>query len=133
MAVADGVNVGYEVFIIDTKVTQQGATLWKGEYIEHRERLSRKKRMELQDEDENYSKQQLDKDVVNPNQIRTIIRTFKENLPGIFPDRYVRTDRDLSPQNFEVPKTLIFAKSDSHCNDIIDIVREEFAEENKFC
>jgi len=127
MAVADGVNVGYEVFIIDTKVTQQGATLWKGEYIEHRERLSRKKRMELQDEDEEYSKQQLDKDVVNPNQIRTIIRTFKEHLPSIFKDRYDKNG------NFEVPKTLIFAKTDSHANDIIDIVREEFAEENKFC
>ncbi|MCB9237353.1 MAG: DEAD/DEAH box helicase family protein [Flammeovirgaceae bacterium] len=127
MAVADGVNVGYEVFIIDTKVTQQGATLWKGEYIEHRERLSRKKRMELQDEDEEYSKQQLDKEVVNPNQIRTIIRTFKEHLPTIFKDRYDKNG------NFEVPKTLIFAKTDSHANDIIDIVREEFAEENKFC
>ncbi len=32
-----------------------------------------------------------------------------------------------------MPKTLIFAKTDSHANDIIDIVREEFAEENKFC
>jgi type I restriction enzyme R subunit len=127
MAVADGVNVGYEVFIIDTKVTKQGATLWKGEYIEHRERLSRKKRMELQDEDENYSKLQLDKDVVNPNQIRTIIRTFKENLPSIFKERY---DKDGI---FEVPKTLIFAKTDSHADDIIQIVREEFAEENKFC
>jgi type I restriction enzyme R subunit len=127
MAVADGVNVGYEVFIIDTKVTKQGATLWKGEYIEHRERLSRKKRMELQDEDENYSKLQLDKDVVNPNQIRTIIRTFKENLPSIFKERYDKNG------NFEVPKTLIFAKTDSHANDIIEIVREEFAEENKFC
>lgn len=127
MAVADGVNVGYEVFIIDTKVTQQGATLWKGEYIEHRERLSRRKRMELQDEDEEYSKQQLDKDVVNPNQIRTIIRTFKEHLPTIFKDRYDKNG------NFEVPKTLIFAKTDSHANDIIDIVRQEFNEENKFC
>jgi len=127
MAVADGVNVGYEVFIIDTKVTQQGATLWKGEYVEHRERLSRKKRMELQDEDEGYSKQQLDKDVVNPNQIRTIIRTFKEYLPNIFKERFDKNG------NFEVPKTLIFAKTDSHANDIIDIVREEFSEENKFC
>lgn len=127
MAVADGVNVGYEVFIIDTKVTQQGATIWKGEYVEHRERLSRKKRMELQDEDENYSTQQLDKEVVNPNQIRTIIRSFKENLPSIFTDRY-----DTNGV-FEVPKTLIFAKTDSHANDIIDIVRQEFAEENKFC
>ena len=127
MAVADGVNVGYDVFIIDTKVTQQGATIWKGEYVEHRERLSRKKRMELQDEDENYSKQQLDKDVVNPNQIRTIIKTLREQLPLIFKDRYDKNSV------FEVPKTLIFAKTDSHANDIIDIVRAEFAEENKFC
>lgn len=127
MAVADGVNVGYEIFIIDTKITQQGATLWKGEYIEHRERLSRKKRLELQDEDEDYSNRQLDKDVVNPNQIRTIIRAFKENLPNIFKDRFDKNG------NFEVPKTLIFAKTDSHANDIIDIVREEFVEENKFC
>ena len=127
MAVADGVNVGYDVFIIDTKISQQGAKIWKGEYVEHRERLSRKKRMALQDEDEAYSKQQLDRDVVNPNQIRTIIKTFREQLPLIFKDRY---DKD---NVFEVPKTLIFAKTDSHANDIIDIVREEFAEENKFC
>ncbi len=127
MAVADNVNVGYNVYIIDTKVTQQGATLWKGEYVELRERLSRKKRLELQDEDETYTSQQLDKDIVNPNQIRTIIKTFKEHLPEMFPDRY--DENGL----FEVPKTLIFAKTDSHANDIIDIVREEFGEENKFC
>lgn len=127
MAVADGVNVGYEVFIIDSRVSMQGGTLWKGEYIEHRERLSRKKRLELQDEDEEYSSKQLDNDVVNPNQIRTIIRSFKENLPSIFVNRL-----DINGI-FEVPKTLIFAKTDSHANDIIDIVREEFAEENKFC
>ena len=127
MAVADGVNVGYDVYLIDTKITQQGATLWKGEYVEHRERLSRKKRLELQDEDENYSAQQLDKDIVNPNQIRLVIRTFKEHLPHMFPDRY---DKD---GNFEVPKTLIFAKTDSHADDIIQIVREEFNEENRFC
>jgi len=127
MAVADGVNVGYDVYLIDTKITQKGATLWKGEYVEHRERLSRKKRLELQDEDETYSAQQLDKDIVNPNQIRLVIKTFKEHLPQMFPDRY---DKD---GNFEVPKTLIFAKTDSHADDIIQIVREEFNEENRFC
>lgn len=127
MAVADNVNVGYEVFVIDTKVTQEGGKLWKGEYVELRDRLSRKKRMELQDEDEDYSARQLDKDVVNPNQIRTIIRTFRDHLPGIFKDRFDQHGV------FEVPKTLIFAKTDSHADDIIQIVREEFAEENKFC
>ena len=127
MAVADGVNVGYDVYLIETKITQQGATLWKGEYVEHRERLSRKKRLELQDEDVTYSAQQLDKDIVNPNQIRKVIATFKEHLPVMFPDRF---DKD---GNFEVPKTLIFAKTDSHADDIIQIVREEFNEENRFC
>ena len=127
MAVADGVNVGYDVFIIDTKITKQGATLWKGEYIEHRERLSRKKRLELQDEDENYTAKQLDIDVVNPNQIRKIIKTFRDHLPNIFENR---TDANGI---FEVPKTLIFAKTDSHADDIIKIVREEFNEENHFC
>ncbi len=127
IAVADGVNVGYDVFLIDTQITQQGATLWKGAYVEHRERLSRKKRLELQDEDVAYTAQQLDRDVVNPNQIRTVIRTFKEQLPEIFPGRYNEQGE------FEVPKTLIFAKTDSHADDIIQIVREEFAEGNHFC
>ncbi len=127
MAVADRVNVGYDVYLIETKVTKQGAILWKGEYVEHRERLSRKKRLELQDEDEVYSAKQLDKDVVNPNQIRMVIRTFKEHLPEMFPDRF---DAD---GNFEVPKTLVFAKTDSHADDIIQIIREEFNEENRFC
>ncbi|WP_242917372.1 type I restriction-modification enzyme R subunit C-terminal domain-containing protein [Pontibacter liquoris] len=65
--------------------------------------------------------------MVNVNQIRLITKAVKENLPAMFPDRY---DKD---GNFEVPKMLIFAKSDSHADDIINIVREEFAEENKFC
>jgi type I restriction enzyme R subunit len=32
-----------------------------------------------------------------------------------------------------VPKTLIFAKTDSHADDIIQVVREEFNEGNEFC
>jgi type I restriction enzyme, R subunit len=127
MAVADGVNVGYDVFLIETRITQKGATIWKGAYVERREKLTRKKRYELQDEDEVYSARQLDQDIVNPDQIRTVVRAFKEHLPVMFPDRY---DKDGI---FEVPKTLIFAKTDSHADDIIRIVREEFNEENRFC
>lgn len=126
-AIADGVNVGFDVFLIETQITQQGGTIWKGEYVERREKLSRKKRWELQDENENYTANQLDKDIVNPNQIRLIIKTFKEHLPEMFPDRYTENGE------FEIPKTLIFAKTDSHADDIINIVREEFGEGNSFC
>ncbi|HRQ89114.1 MAG TPA: DEAD/DEAH box helicase family protein, partial [Bacteroidia bacterium] len=125
-AVADGVNVQGETYLIETQVTQQGGAILKG-LVEKREKLTRAKRWEQQDEDETYTAKKLDTDIVNPSQIRTVIRTFREKLPEIFPDR---TDAD---GEFQVPKTLIFAKTDSHADDIIQIVREEFDEGNAFC
>ncbi|MCC7523609.1 MAG: DEAD/DEAH box helicase family protein [Chitinophagaceae bacterium] len=125
-AVIDGVLVPYNVFTIQTKITQQGAQIAMGEMVDKRERLTRRKFWETVDEDIVYSGRQLDKDIVNKSQIRTIIKAFKENLPAMFPDRFLQGA-------FEVPKTLIFAKTDSHAEDIIEIVREEFGEENKFC
>lgn len=126
-AVADGVNVGYNVYTIETEISKKGSVIWKGEYVDHREKLTRKKRWEQLDEDKAYSNKQLDGEVVNPNQIRLIIKTFKKHLTEMFPDRF--DEHGV----FEVPKTLIFAKTDSHADDIIQIVREEFGEENKFC
>ncbi len=120
-AVADGVNVGNEIYLIDTEVTQQGGQIAEGQLIEKRERQTRKKRWETQDEEENYSSRQLDREVVNPDQIRTVIRAFRDKQSEIFPGRR------------EVPKTLVFAKTDSHADDIIQTVREEFAESNEFC
>ena len=120
-AVADGVNVGNEIYLIETERTQKGGTLTAKQMIEKRERLSRKRRWEYQDEEEAYSAKQLDRDIVNPNQIRTVIETFRDKLPDIFPGRE------------EVPKTLIFAKTDSHADDIIQTVREVFGEGNEFC
>ena len=123
-AIVDGVNVGEDIFLIETDITRNGARLMK-QLIEYRDRLSRAKRWQQMDEDEDYSganKGKLDKDVVNPSQIRTVIRSFKENL-----------FTTLFPRRKEVPKTLIFAKTDSHADDIIQIVREEFGEGNDFC
>jgi type I restriction enzyme R subunit len=120
-AVIDGVNVGYNIYTIDTHVSKNGGVIWQGEYVGQRERLTRRKRWSQLDEDKEYTAKQLDKDVVNPSQIRLIIRQFKEHLFEMFPDRA------------EAPKTLIFAKTDSHADDIIQIVREEFAEGNNFC
>ncbi len=126
-AVIDGVLVPYNVFTIETKITKEGSKITMGENVDRRERLTRRKFWETVDEDIEYSGKQLDKDIVNPSTIRTIIRAMKENMPSMFADRF---DKD---GKFEVPKTLIFAKTDSHAEDIIEIVRDEFAEENKFC
>jgi len=120
-AVADGVNVAGEIWSIDTKVTIGGALLQQNQQIELRERLTRSKRWELQSQDETYDNKALDKSVVNPDQIRTVIREFRDRWPDMFPGRA------------EVPKTLIFAKTDSHATDIIEMVRSEFGESNDFC
>lgn len=120
-AIVDGVNVGEDIFLIETEITKNGARLMK-QMIEYRNRLSRKKRWMQMDEDVDYVPPQLDRDIVNPSQIRTVIRTFKENL-----------FTSLFPRRKEVPKTLIFAKTDSHADDIVQIVRDEFGEGNDFC
>ena len=120
-AIIDGVNVGEDIFLIETNVGKNGAHIMK-QRIEIRSRLSREKRWKELDEDLDYKPTQLDRDIVNPSQIRTVIRSFKENV-----------FTTLFPRRKEVPKTLIFAKTDSHADDIIQIVREEFGEGNEFC
>lgn len=121
-AVADGVNVGYDVYRIQTEVTEKGSKVEAGFYVDKRDKQTRKTRWEQLDEELEYAPVQLDRDVVAPDQIRIIIKTFKENL-----------FTDLFPGRTEVPKTLIFAKDDSHAEDIVHIAREEFGKGNDFC
>jgi type I restriction enzyme R subunit len=121
-AVADGVNVGYDEYLIETRITQQGAEIKAQQQIDKRDRLTRKRRWQQADEDITYTGTQLDRDVVNPSQIRTIVKAFKHAV-----------ETEIFPHRTEVPKTLIFAKTDSHADDIIQIVREEYGESNDFC
>jgi type I restriction enzyme R subunit len=120
-AVADGVNVGYDVYRIHTQVTAQGATVEKGFYIDKRHRETRVRRWEQLDEDLTYGANEIDRSVVVPSQIRTVLKAFKDALfTELFPGRTL------------VPKTLIFAKDDSHAEDIVHIVREVFGKGNDF-
>ena len=120
-AVADRVNVGYHVYRIKTKITSEGSTIDAGVYIEKRNKMTREKRSELLDADYAYEGRQLNQDVVSMDQIRLVIKTFKDRLPEIFPRRS------------DVPKTLIFAKDDAHAEEITRIVKEVFGEGNEFC
>jgi len=123
-AVPDGVNVGYDVYRIETKITRDGAKLVKepGKYVPHRDKRTRKKRYDELYNDLTYTADDLDRDVVAENQIRLVVQTFRDRL-----------FTDIFPGRTEVPKTLVFAKDDSHADDITRIVREEFAKGNDFC
>ncbi len=123
-AVADGVNVGYDVYRIDTKITNQGATLVKdpGHFVPHRDRRTRQKRYEELADDLTYTANQLDRDVVAEDQIRLVLQTFRDRL-----------FTDIFPGRTEVPKTLVFAKTDLHADDITRITRDVFGKGNDFC
>lgn len=120
-AVADGVNVGYEVYRIKTEVTEKGGKVEKGFYVDRRSKETRAIRWERLDEDLAYQATQLDRSVVVPSQIRTVLQAFKDALfTELFPSRTL------------VPKTLIFCKDDSHAEDTVHLVREVFGKGNDF-
>jgi type I restriction enzyme R subunit len=120
-AVADGVNVDFDIYRIRTEITEKGSVIDAGLVTGFRDRETRALRWQKLDEDVAYQATDLDRKVVSEDQIRTVIRTFREKLfTEIFPGRT------------QVPKTLIFAKDDSHADDIVQIVREEFGKGNEF-
>jgi len=121
-AVADGVNVGYDVYRIRTRVTAQGGKVDKGLLIDHRSKASRAARQAVLDQDLDYTPADLDRSVVVPDQIRTVLSAYRDVVfTELFPGRTL------------LPKTLIFAKDDSHAEDVVHICREVFGRGNDFC
>ncbi len=120
-AVADGVNVNYDVYRIKTEVTGAGAKVEAGYWLEVRDKATRARRDWQLDDDFDYAPEELDRSVQTPDQIRTIARTLRDNWKA-----------DLFPQRQELPKTLVFAKDDNHAEKIVEILREEFGRGNEF-
>ena len=120
-SVADGVNVDFEVYRIQTEISEKGSTIEAGTVVPKMDTRTRKERWETLDEDFEYDKGDLDKAVTAKAQIRLVLETFRDRLSTeIFPGRTV------------VPKTLIFAKDDNHAEEIVNTVREVFGKGNDF-
>lgn len=122
-SVADGVNVGFEVYRIKTEVSEKGGLIEADFPTPHMDKRTRKVRYEKLDEDLEYQSKDLDRSVTVPNQIRTVLETYRDRLfTELFPDRTGEW----------VPKTLIFAKDDNHAEQIVNLTREVFGEGNDF-
>jgi type I restriction enzyme R subunit len=116
-SVIDGVNVPFDVYRIRTEITEKGATIDAKTVVPVRDRRTRAQRYEELDEDYAYTGAALGRDVIAEDQIRTVLTTFRDKLfTEIFPGRSA------------VPKTLIFAKTDAHADEIVEQVREIFNE-----
>lgn len=120
-SVVDGVNVGFDVFRIRTEIGERGATVKAGYDLPIRDKRTRAERYETLTEDFSYTPEQIDRSVLVPNQIRTILETYRDTL-----------FTELFPGRSEVPKTLVFAKDDHHAEEIVTLVREVFGKGNDF-
>lgn len=112
-SVADGVNVGFDVYRIRTEVGERGGTVQAGYAVPHRDRATRRRRWATLPEDVDYAPVQLNRAVEVPNQIRTVLESYKAAWPT-----------QLFPGRREVPKTLIFCLSESHAETVTGIARE---------
>jgi type I restriction enzyme, R subunit len=120
-SVADKVNVPFEIYRIRTDIGEHGGAIPKGYQVPVRDKRTRAERYEELDQDLAYTAQELDRSVVVPNQIRTVLEAYRDSL-----------FTELFPGRSEVPKTLIFCKDDHHAEEVVGIVREVFGRGNDF-
>lgn len=120
-SVVDGVNVPARVYRIITDATVHGGTINQGETVTDVNRSG-----EMVDEYKaqqriDYAPNQLDRSVINPNQIESVLKSYMES---IYTDLYPKREENWN----YIPKTLIFAKDDNHATKIVEIAKKVFDE-----
>lgn len=120
-AVADGVNVDFDVYRIKTEITESGADIEAGTVVPLRDRRTRAERYQELEDDFTYGGSQVGRSVISKGQLKLVLETFRDKLfEEIFPGRST------------VPKTLIFARDDNHAEEIVQMVRLVFNRGNDF-
>ena len=120
-SIIDGVNVDYTTYRIETEVSKQGATIGKGEYVKVRSKTTREEAYKKLEDELTYDQAKLDRAVVAEDQIRTVVRTFRDKV-----------QTEIFPGRDDVPKTVFFCKHEQHAEDVLRIVREEFGRGSDF-
>ncbi|MCZ9341073.1 DEAD/DEAH box helicase family protein, partial [Streptomyces sp. TRM76130] len=120
-AVADGVNVDFDVVRMRTDLREKGAaTIESGTTVRVKDRKTRRQRYQELDDDFTYTTGQIGRSVVTVDEIRAVLTAYRDNWRRWFPGRT------------ELPKTLIFAVGEDHAEDVLAQVKEVFARGDDF-
>lgn len=121
-SVVDGVNVPSRVFRIATEVTEHGGIIEEGSDIVEMTHKTGETLNYVAESNYWYSPKTLDRSVINEDQIRKVLETYKDSIyTDLYPEREKKWEY--------IPKTLIFAKDDYHASKIVEIAKEVFAKE----
>lgn len=121
-SVVDGVNVPARIYRIMTRITEQGGTIKEGSSYKETARRTGEELSYVAEERVEYGGGDLDRSVVNKDQIRKVLLAYKK---AIYEDLY--PEREKNPAY--IPKTLIFAKDDNHATQITQAVKDVFGDE----
>lgn len=121
-SVVDGVNVPSRVYRIETQITEHGGSIKRGSHIHETTRRTGQTASYVAEARVEYGSTQLDRSVVNRDQIRKVLTAYKNAIyEELYPDR--------KKQWKYIPKTLIFAKDDNHASEIVEGVKDVFKDE----
>ena len=120
-SIVDGVNVDGRVYRIKTEVTENGGAIRKGDKVKRETRYTGKVETIRNEETKNYTKEELNRSVINPAQIKLVLESYRD---AVYTEMF--TDPQREPDMNYLPKTLIFALNEIHANNIVRIAKEVF-------
>lgn len=120
-SIIDGVNVDARIYRIKTEATENGGAILKGDKVKRETRYTGKIEMVRNEETKNYTKEELNRSIINPAQIKLVLKTYRD---AVYTEMF--TDPKREPNMDYLPKTLIFALNEVHANNIVHITKEVF-------
>lgn len=127
-SIIDGVNVDCRVYRIKTQTTENGGAILEGEKVKREMCYTGQVETVNNQETKNYTREELNRSIVNPAQIKLILETYRG---AVYTEMFTDPQREANMDY--LPKTLIFALNENHATNIVQIAREVFGyNDNRF-
>ena len=120
-SIVDGVNVDGRVYRIVTQATENGGAILRGDKLKRVTRYTGEVENIRNEETRNYTRQELNRSIINPAQIKLVLETYRDT---VYTEMF--TDPQREPVMDYLPKTLIFALNENHATNIVRIAKEVF-------
>ena len=124
-SIVDGVNVDYRVYRIKTRATEEGGAILEGDKLKRATVYTGKVENISNKEAKNYTKEELNRSIINPAQIKLVLETYRD---AVYSEMFNEPQRE--PDMNYLPKTLIFALNENHATNIVRIAKKVFGHEN---